>query len=251
MVKRDINSTDICVYFHINPSNDEIFYVGIGNIDRPYSKFSRSKWWHNIVNKHGFFVKIIKEELAWKDACILEIKYIKEIGRRDLKSGSLINLTDGGDGHVGFKCSDETKHKMSIAQRGHKTSIETRKKIGEKGKLKTQSQESRNKISKSLKSKPDSWRFRNRGKKLSTEHCQNISNGLNTFYTTEDSIKLKNEKSELLRKYWTNISESEKKTRADKISKSLIGRKATKEARQKMSEAKKGKTPWNKGKKLL
>jgi len=43
------NTTNL--YFHINSVKNEIFYVGIGNNKRPFSKSTRSKLWHNVVKK--------------------------------------------------------------------------------------------------------------------------------------------------------------------------------------------------------
>lgn len=51
-------------------------------------------------------------------ALFLESCLIQVFGRRDLKTGTLVNLTDGGEGVSGLKHSQETKLKMSIAKRG-------------------------------------------------------------------------------------------------------------------------------------
>ena len=56
-----------CVYFHINPLKNEIFYVGIGSVKRAHSK-SRSKWWKNIVSKYGYIIDIIETDLTWSEA---------------------------------------------------------------------------------------------------------------------------------------------------------------------------------------
>jgi hypothetical protein len=86
------------LYHHIRLDNGEIFYVGIGDSARPYSHNNRNNYWHNIVEKYGYRVEIIKESLDWGDACKLEILEIKKFGRKDLGLGPLVNLTDGGDG---------------------------------------------------------------------------------------------------------------------------------------------------------
>jgi hypothetical protein len=76
-----------------------------------------------------------------------EMLLIKIIGRRDIKTGPLTNLTNGGDGLTGYiftdihkqklkekatgrKLSEETKHKKSIALIGRKLSEETKNKMG-------------------------------------------------------------------------------------------------------------------------
>jgi hypothetical protein len=84
-----------CVYFHINPVKQEIFYVGIGNKNRPDSKQNRNKYWHNTVNKYGYIVVIIEKDLEWLEAVEREKYYIQLIGRKDLKLGTLLNMTDG------------------------------------------------------------------------------------------------------------------------------------------------------------
>lgn len=103
---------EYCLYFHINKSNSEIFYVGIGNKKRPYSKRSRSQFWKNIVEKYDYLVEIIYTELSFEDACELERYYIRMFGRLDIGSGILVNLTDGGEGSNGYKHSEETKDKI-------------------------------------------------------------------------------------------------------------------------------------------
>lgn len=104
----------IC-YLHIKPDG-EIFYVGIGNSKRPYSKGKRSKFWHNVVNKHGYSIKIITEYSSWEKVCQLEKWLIREIGRRDLGLGTLVNLTDGGDGTI--NASAESRERSAAKQRG-------------------------------------------------------------------------------------------------------------------------------------
>ena len=87
------------VYIHRKKTNGEVFYVGMGNKDRPYQSNlgDRSIFWHKVVNKHGHSVEIIKEGLTKRAAFDLEIKLIKKYGRRDKGLGTLVNLTDGGD----------------------------------------------------------------------------------------------------------------------------------------------------------
>lgn len=102
-----------CVYKHIRLDSDEVFYIGIGDlIKRAYSKKNRTKYWHNIVNGVGYKVEIVFDELSWENAVKWEIYLIDIYGRKDLKKGHLINLTDGGDGVKGLKHSKDSKIKM-------------------------------------------------------------------------------------------------------------------------------------------
>jgi hypothetical protein len=103
------------------------------------------------------------------------------------------NLTDGGDGVIGHKCSEETKRRISLANHGkvrsslvrekissalmgHINSEETRKKISQKLKGHSTSNEHRCNLSKALK-----------GKKHSKEHNDAISKSHSGMTHTEET----------------------------------------------------------------
>lgn len=140
------------VYLHLKPCG-EVFYVGMGNKRRPYTKSDRNNFWKKIVKKHGYEIQIIKENLTKEDSYNLETSLIKQYGRRDLGLGTLVNLTDGGDGSHNVSVSQETKDKLSLIHTGSKRSDETRKKMSEKAKQRIFSQETRQKMSESAKNK--------------------------------------------------------------------------------------------------
>ena len=104
---------EYCVYAHIKLTDGTPFYVGKGKINRANTNVGRSKWWHRTVAKYGFDVIILEEDLSEKDALQREVYWINRIGRRDLGNGTLVNLTDGGEGFRG-KHTDESKAKISI-----------------------------------------------------------------------------------------------------------------------------------------
>lgn len=117
-----------CVYRHRRLDTNEIFYVGIGNIKRPYCKRrnTRGKFWYHITDKTEYIPEILFKNLTWEDAKDLEIFLISIYGRRDNKTGILCNMTDGGDGGTGCIPSLETRKKMSYARIGKPT---TNKKV--------------------------------------------------------------------------------------------------------------------------
>jgi hypothetical protein len=120
------------VYQHIRKDTNEIFYVGIGKKEsRAYEYESRNTHWHNIVNKCEFEVEILVRDISWEEAKKEEKRLILEYGRRDLKSGTLVNMTDGGDGKINAIASKETKLKMSLAKIGIKRSEEAIRKLKE------------------------------------------------------------------------------------------------------------------------
>lgn len=127
----------IVIYQHIRKTDNTVFYIGIGNFKRPYVKTNRSNFWKNEVKKHGYIINILNNNLSFENAQESEIELIKIYGRRDLGLGTLVNLTNGGDGSVGCKLSIETKLKISKALIGKTVSLETRKKISENNKGKS------------------------------------------------------------------------------------------------------------------
>lgn len=134
------------VYSHTRLDNNTIFYIGIGNeYKRAYSKHSRNFYWNNIVSKTDYKVDILFENLTWDEACKKEVELISLYGRKDLKKGLLVNLTEGGDGvkghsqetidkitkaHKGRIQSEEEKSKRNNSRKGYFHSEETKKKIG-------------------------------------------------------------------------------------------------------------------------
>ena len=97
------------VYRHIRIDKNEPFYIGIGDKEnRAYSQRSRNRFWKNIA-KQGYEVEILFEDLTWEQACEKEKEFIALYGRRDLKAGTLVNLTDGGEGTLGYGHKEETK----------------------------------------------------------------------------------------------------------------------------------------------
>lgn len=146
-----------CVYFHLKEGVAEVFYVGIGSEKRAFSRANRSKFWHHVVEKHGYDVLIEDDGLTWAQACELEKKYIAWFGRRIDNSGTLVNLTPGGDGVVGMVRSAEYRAKISAHRTGTHHSKETKAKLSKANKGNA-------KLIKSLT-----------GRELTDEHRANIS----------------------------------------------------------------------------
>lgn len=118
------------VYLHIKLDTGEPFYVGKGRGQRPFIPNKRSSWWYKTVNKHGFDVIILEDNLTNEEAFEKEIYWIARIGRQKLSTGPLINLTDGGEGASGNKQSAETIEKRVKHIRGKSLSTEVKLKIG-------------------------------------------------------------------------------------------------------------------------
>lgn len=116
------------VYFHKRTNTNEVFYVGIGKTAaRAKSTQSRNDFWWNIINKVDYIIEIIHSKISWDLAVDLETKYIKQIGRRDLGLGPLVNLTDGGEGNIGWVPSEDIKNRIGNSNRGKKRTDEYKK----------------------------------------------------------------------------------------------------------------------------
>jgi len=144
------------IYAHINPLFNKIFYIGKGVNKRAWSKDGRNPHWNNTVNKYGYIIDILEENLSETEAFEKEKWYIKRLGKENL-----VNMTDGGEGNSGLKFSEESKKKISELHKGKKLSEETKKKMSESAKGREYSDEFKEKISKTLKGNVP-W---NKGKK--------------------------------------------------------------------------------------
>jgi hypothetical protein len=125
------------VYKHIRLDTNKVFYIGMGNEKRPYSK-RRNNHWQNVVNKTDYIVEVVAENLSLEEACELEKTLISKYGIENLT-----NINCGGEGQ--FNPDDETRYKIGSGKRGKKLSEQTKikmsksqigKKHNEKSKLK-------------------------------------------------------------------------------------------------------------------
>jgi NUMOD3 motif len=136
----------------------EPIYVGKGVKDRwlYHIKSAKSEICGE-KNKHKYYaikkiinetrkdpiVEIVLQNVTDKESIDFEVFLISLIGRTDLKTGPLLNMTNGGDGLVGRILSEETKRKISIGITG--------KNNGRYGKKYHASESARKKLSESLK----------------------------------------------------------------------------------------------------
>lgn len=147
------------------------FYVGKGEGRREKS-LGRSRFFKRIVAKirrSGGEPRVVRlqDGLREDDAFRLERSYIKLFGRRNIGTGVLANLTDGGEGLSGAIFSDATRAKLSAAAKLRTYDDEFRAKLSaaHKGKQgRPHTVKSRAKMSENQK-----------GKKLSLEHVESLT----------------------------------------------------------------------------
>ena len=241
------------VYEHLRNDTNEVFYVGIGKEEgRAYNKTDRNPHWKRIVGKVGYRVNIIHKDIDWEKACEIEKSLIKEYGRKNLGLGNLVNMTDGGDGAYGVLVSEETRQKISVANKGRTPSEETKLKLSAAHKGKTFSEETRLKLSEASKGKPKSEEHKkkmsevNKGRTPSEETRQKLSE----LRKGDKHPMFGKTRSEETRQKLSEANKGDKhpmfgkpqpeETR-QKISEANKGKIRSDETRQKISEARKGK----------
>ncbi len=107
------------------------YYIGKGKGSRIYRKTRRIK-----PPKDKSRIIFLKQNLTEEEAFKHEIYMIAVFGRIDLGTGILHNMTNGGEGGSGRVISEETRRKLSDANRGKNhpnygktTSLETKAKM--------------------------------------------------------------------------------------------------------------------------
>lgn len=153
------------IYSLSHPETGEIRYVGMtfGTLkNRLSAHISRARQKIDNTHKSNWIRKILRQEMRPKIE-MLELApvgkhierekwWIKKFGRKNL-----VNSTDGGEGMLGYKHTDEAKKKISKAHVGKKFSPDAvRKRSGENhyNYGKTQSVEVREKMSLAAKKRP-------------------------------------------------------------------------------------------------
>lgn len=160
------------VYTHTRLDKNEVFYVGIGSNDKSLERAHRkhgTEYWERIVTKTLYRVDILFIGISWDEAVEIEKYLIKFYGRRDLRTGTLVNMTDGGEGTCGrirplheiekFSGENNGSYGKSWIKRGEETKFVKRELLDEyfsegweKGRY--IKQETKDKVSKGKKGKP-------------------------------------------------------------------------------------------------
>jgi hypothetical protein len=132
------------------------YYIGKGKGKRVYKSHIR----HNKTNlkpKDNSKIIFLKKNLTEKEANTHEVYMIDIFGRKDLGTGILRNMTNGGDGISGYSHTEDTKKKISKPGNknsfyGKKHSPESLEKMKEASKNRTRkphSEETKRKMKKS------------------------------------------------------------------------------------------------------
>jgi len=167
------------LYRHIRIDKNEPFYIGIGTKQARTFNSAKSEYrrayetsrkesyiWNNIVSKTNYEVQIIFESDDYNFIKGKEEEFISLYGRIDKNTGVLSNMTNGGDGFIGYVPSKEKIEKHKLFMTGRKQSEEEKQKRNKSRKGYVHSEETKIKISNSHK-----------GKKTSKEHLEKLQKG--------------------------------------------------------------------------
>lgn len=161
--------TDIAHLYRLTSPSGKI-YIGIAkNVrkrwqEHAYSALVGSKCaLHAAIRKYGFS-EFKKEVLVTSTFSYVKQLEIKTIAAFNSLAPAGYNLTAGGDGTHGYAHTDETKRRVSAAQKGRAFSEEHRRRLSEARKGKKMSDEQKQKIRTSVKAVV-----------RTAEWCENIS----------------------------------------------------------------------------
>ena len=204
------------------------YYIGKGKGNREYK---RSR---NDIRppKDKSRVIYLKQNLTEEEAFKHEIYMIAVFGRKDLGTGILRNRTDGGEGVSGRILSQESRRKISEANKGNTNCLG-----------KTHSEESRKKMSESQKgnTKMLGKTHSEETKRKMSDSSKGNTNWLGKTHSEETKRKMSETKKNPSEETRRKLSE------AQKGNTKMLGKTHSEETKRKMSASSKGKKCWNDG----
>ncbi|CAB4141321.1 grpIintron_endo, group I intron endonuclease [uncultured Caudovirales phage] len=223
------STKDIYTVYQIKNLINNKVYIGITTKD-PIDRwnqhlkkhFNKNFILYKAMRKYGpdnFHFSIIEQTNNLDHLKELESKYIQEYNSYCFTENSNgYNMTLGGKGLFGYKHSNQTKKKLSEANKGKPLSEETKRKLSEANKGRTLSEEHKRKVSETLK-----------GRTLSEEHKRNLSKaarGKQKIHSEESKRKMRDAK------IGKPLSEETKR----KLSEAFKGKPRSEETKRKISE---------------
>lgn len=111
-----------CTYAYLREDNTP-YYIGKGLSNRPYSKN------RTFQPPAADRILILKKDLSEEEAIRHEIYMISVFGRKDIGTGILRNLTNGGEGISGYRHTATSKRKIGASNAAKVRTEEVKNKI--------------------------------------------------------------------------------------------------------------------------
>lgn len=183
------------VYRHIRLDSGNPFYIGISNDNdgiykRAFSKEFRNNLWKKIISKTNYEVEILFEHDDYEFIKEKEKEFISLYGRINTNTGILSNLTNGGEGTLGYVQSKEMIEDRVLKVTGKKRTQEQKDYMSSKMKGVKRSAQSCENISKSKLG-----HSYNKGIPKTDEHRKKLSNSKKMFYKNNPNTFKDNGKS--------------------------------------------------------
>jgi len=89
------------------------YYIGKGSKNRMNEKHTSAR-----IPKDVNYIVILENNLTELGAFAIERRMIMWYGRKNNKTGILVNLTDGGEGSSGYRYTEKQKQNLSFVLKG-------------------------------------------------------------------------------------------------------------------------------------